>query len=157
MNDSAKNKVRTVISISEIAKRSGVSASALRYYEDMGLIFSIREPGKRRQFDRSTLRRVAFIGVAQSIGLTLEQIKESMAALPAHSAPNKKQWEKLARAWEPQLQSRINALETMRQRLKQCIGCGCLSLTACHLYNRNDRIGATGVGPRYLLGVSVAT
>ncbi len=144
-----------IIAISELAKRSGVKASALRYYEEIGLITSVREPGKRRQFDRSTLRRVAFIGVAQSIGLSLEQIKESMAQLPKGAAPNKTEWAQLARLWEPQLKRRIEALQTMQERLNQCIGCGCLSLTQCQLYNRNDQISSTGNGPRFLLGAKI--
>jgi MerR family transcriptional regulator, redox-sensitive transcriptional activator SoxR len=140
------------ISITELTKRSGVAASALRFYESEGLIQSARLASGRRQFKRETLRRVAFILAAQRIGLSLHEIKSALASLPQQRTPTTNDWEKLSRAWRPLLDEKIKSLITLRDQLNQCIGCGCLSLKACALYNPGDAAGNRGSGARFLLG-----
>ena len=143
---------RTTLTIGELSRRSGVAASALRFYEDEALMTSLRGPGGQRRYARDVLRRVAFIRAAQAIGLRLEAIRESLAGLPDSRTPNKADWAKLSRRWRPLLDERINVLTTLRDQLDACIGCGCLSLTACKLYNPADAAGIVGSGARYLLG-----
>ena len=138
--------------IGALAKRSGVAASALRFYETQGLIQSTRSQAGRRMFARDVLRRVAFIRVAQSIGLSLEDIRAALGSLPNQRTPTKSDWERLSGAWRPLLEQRIDFLTTLRDRLSSCIGCGCLSLNSCALYNPDDTARARGSGPRYLLG-----
>ena len=140
------------IPIGALAKRSGVSASALRFYEAQGLISSTRSQSGRRTFTRDVLRRVAFIRVAQSIGLTLEEIGAALRSLPNQRTPTKSDWERLSAAWRPVLDRRIDFLVGLRDRLASCIGCGCLSLKTCALYNPDDAARLRGTGPRYLLG-----
>jgi MerR family redox-sensitive transcriptional activator SoxR len=144
--------VRSTIAIGALAKRSGIAASALRFYEAQGLIMSARSPGGRRVFSRDVLRRVAFIRVAQSVGLSLEDIRAALTRLPDQRTPTRLDWEHLSRSWRPILDRRIDSLIRLRERLTSCIGCGCLSLKACALYNPADAAQARGVGPRYLLG-----
>ena len=144
----------TWISIGELAKRSGITASALRFYENENLIKSTRSAGKQRQFTRDILRRLAFIRVAQTVGLSLDEIKTALATLPEQRTPTKKDWERLSRAWRPLLQQRIDTLSELRDKLTSCIGCGCLSLQKCALYNPDDAAKRFGAGPRYLLGNS---
>ncbi|MQR02677.1 redox-sensitive transcriptional activator SoxR [Glaciimonas soli] len=140
------------ITIGELAKRSGVAASALRFYESEDLITSTRTTGKQRQFSREVLRRIAFIRVAQTVGLSLEEIKAALSTLPQQRTPTKQDWERLSSAWRPHLQQRIDALTALRDQLTSCIGCGCLSLRKCALYNPDDSAKRRGAGPRYLLG-----
>jgi MerR family transcriptional regulator, redox-sensitive transcriptional activator SoxR len=140
------------ISITEVTQRSGVAASALRFYESEGLIQSARSASGRRQFKRDTLRRVAFILAAQRIGLSLNEIKAALASLPERRTPTVQDWAKLSRAWRPMLEEKITALTALRDQLNQCIGCGCLSLKACALYNPGDVAASRGNGARYLLG-----
>jgi MerR family transcriptional regulator, redox-sensitive transcriptional activator SoxR len=140
------------IPIGALAKRSGVAASALRFYEAQGLIKSTRSQAGRRVFTRDVLRRVAFIRVAQSIGLTLEDIRAALRELPNQRTPTKSDWERLSGAWRPVLNQRIDSLMRLRDRLSSCIGCGCLSLKTCALYNPGDVAQVRGSGPRYLLG-----
>jgi MerR family transcriptional regulator, redox-sensitive transcriptional activator SoxR len=135
-----------------LAKRSGVAASTLRFYEAQGLIKSTRSHAGRRLFSRDVLRRVAFIRVAQSVGLTLQDIREALRGLPHQRTPTKSDWERLSGAWRPVLDQRIDSLTRLRDRLSSCIGCGCLSLKTCALYNPNDAAQVRGAGPRYLLG-----
>lgn len=142
----------TLISIGAMAKRSGVNASALRFYEDEGLIQSVRTAGQQRQFQKEVLRRVAFIRVAQSVGLSLSEIRSALAKLPDQRTPTQADWEKISRSWQALLQARIDALCGLRDQLSACIGCGCLSLKRCKLYNPDDSAGRRGSGPRYLLG-----
>jgi MerR family redox-sensitive transcriptional activator SoxR len=142
----------TLLSIGELAQRSGVAPSALRFYEERNLIRSTRPPGGQRRFHRETLRRVAFIRAAQTIGLTLEDIASALATLPDGRTPGKQDWERLSRSWQPLLQQRIDALIALRDQLTSCIGCGCLSLQKCRLYNAGDAAGGSGAGPRYLMG-----
>lgn len=142
----------SLISIGELAKRAGVAASTLRFYEEQGLITATRSASGRRVFQRSMLRRVAFIRVAQTVGLSLGDIRHSLADLPASGAPDKRDWARLARAWRPVLERRIETMTLLLGRLTSCIGCGCLSMKACALYNPNDAARVRGVGPRYVLG-----
>jgi len=135
-----------------LAKRSGVAASALRFYEAEGLIKSTRSPAGRRIFTRDVLRRVAFIRVAQSVGLTLEDIRIALNSLPNQRTPTRSDWVRLSAAWRPLLDQRIDCLQRLRDRLSSCFGCGCLSLKTCALYNPNDSAQLRGAGPRYLLG-----
>lgn len=143
---------RAMIAIGALAKRSGIAASALRFYETQGLISSTRSAGGRRLFTRDALRRVAFIRVAQSVGLSLEDIRAALIRLPDQRTPTRLDWERLSRAWRPILDRRIDSLIGLRERLTSCIGCGCLSLKTCALYNPADAAQARGTGPRYLLG-----
>ena len=140
------------ITIGEAARRSGVATSALRFYESRGLIKSIRVSGNHRRFHRSELRKISVIRVAQTLGLTLNEISQALASLPDHRTPTKKDWERLSRKWRQDLDQRILSLQALREQLTGCIGCGCLSLQRCALYNPNDVASDKGPGPRYLLG-----
>jgi len=140
------------IPIGELARRSGLAASALRFYEAQGLLASQRSASGRRHYARADLRRVAFIGAAQNVGLSLEQIRAALATLPEGRAPTVADWTHLARDWRPLLDERIAALTRLRDQLDSCIGCGCLSLKQCALYNPEDSAAGRGTGPRYLLG-----
>ncbi len=139
------------IPIGELAARSGVATSALRFYEERGLIAADRTAGNQRVYSRPTLRRVAFIRAAQEVGLTLDEIGRALATLPSGRTPVKQDWERLSRAWRDRLDERIADLERLRDRLTGCIGCGCLSLRSCRLLNPDDRLAANGAGARYLL------
>lgn len=141
-----------LIAIGELARRAGVNASTLRFYEGAGLLAASRTATGRRQFPREALRRLGFIRVAQTVGLNLEEIKAALATLPQQRTPTKQDWQKLSRSWQPLLQRRIDTLTALRDQLVSCIGCGCLSLKSCALYNPGDGAGRTGTGPRYLLG-----
>ena len=140
------------LSIGDVAERTGVAVSAVRYYEREGLVTSRRTDGGQRRFHRDVLRRLAFVRVAQRVGLTLDEIRDALATLPDARTPTKADWERLSRAWRPQLDQQIAVLERLREDLTSCIGCGCLSLRACALYNRDDAAATLGSGPRYLLG-----
>jgi len=143
-----------LLSIGETARRSGVAASALRFYESRGLIRSVRGRGNHRRFHRSMLRRIAIIRVAQTLGLSLLEISKALAHLPHQPSPTVKDWEKLSRKWRHDLDKRIEALQDLRDQLSGCIGCGCLSMRKCSLYNKHDHAATTGMGARYLLGNS---
>ena len=143
---------QTLITIGELAERAGVPHSALRFYEAQGLLKSVRSAGGQRRYARDMLRRVAFIRSAQNVGLRLEDIAAALAQLPESRTPTKSDWTRLSKRWRAVLDERIDALEALRDQLDQCIGCGCLSLTACKLYNPADAAGVRGSGPRYLLG-----
>lgn len=140
------------ISIGEVAQRAGIAPSALRFYEAQGFIQSARSQGGQRRFHRSTLRRVAFIRVAQRVGLTLDEIRLALATLPESRTPTKSDWARISRDWRPRLDEQIATLERLRDELTSCIGCGCLSFSACALYNPGDVAASRGAGPRYLLG-----
>ena len=142
------------LTIGEMAERSGVATSALRFYEKEGLIDSMRTAGGQRRYHRDVLRRVAFIRAAQHVGLSLEDIRDSLASLPENRTPTAADWEKLSRSWRPLLDDRIHELERLRDRLDTCIGCGCLSLKACRLANPHDVAAELGPGPRYILSDS---
>jgi MerR family transcriptional regulator, redox-sensitive transcriptional activator SoxR len=140
------------ITITELARRSGVAASALRYYESLGLIASERTEGNHRRYPRAMLRRVAVIQVAQGLGLSLNQVAAALAALPDGRGPTPRDWKRMSSRWQSELNTRIATLERLRDNLSSCIGCGCLSLETCALLNNEDRAAARGAGPRYLLG-----
>ncbi len=142
------------ITIGEAARRSGVAASALRYYEGRGLIGSEREGSGHRRYPRAVLRRIAFIVFAQRVGLSLAEIGEELAKLPAGSVPTGRDWSRLSRTWRERIDERMAELERLRGGLTECIGCGCLSLDRCHLSNPGDREGRRGPGPRFWLGES---
>ena len=139
------------LTIGELAERSGVSTSALRFYERQGLISSERTVGNQRRYDRSMLRRVALIRVAQQVGVSLERIQVALDALPDGRTPNKRDWERLSKQWREELDERIELATRLRDQLTSCIGCGCLSLRRCSLYNRADILAYEGSGPRRLL------
>lgn len=143
------------LTIGEIARRSGVAASALRFYEERGLIRSRRAGSGHRRYPRATLRRIAFIVFAQRIGLTLDEIGVELAKLPPErAAPTRRDWSRLSRAWGERIDARIDELERLKIGLTECIGCGCLSLERCRLANPDDRVGRRGPGPRYWIGDS---
>lgn len=144
----AQGPLPRVLSVGELARRSGVSVSALHFYEREGLIESWRSGGNQRRYERAALRRVAIIRVAQAVGIPLAEIRARLATVP----PGKKGWAKLAGAWRTDLDRRIALLERLRDRLDSCIGCGCLSVEECPLRNPEDRAAGDGPGPRHLLG-----
>ena len=135
------------MTIGEVARRSGVAASALRYYEDRGLIASERTGAAHRRYPRAVIRRVAFIVFAQKIGLTLEEIGQELAKLPSDRVPNRRDWARLSTTWQGRIDARIAELERLREGLTECIGCGCLSLDRCQLANPGDRLARRGPGP----------
>ena len=141
-----------LLTIGQVAKRSGVAASALRFYEERGLIRSIREPGAQRRYPRPTLRRVAFIVFAQRLGMSLDQIAAELATMPPGRAPSPEDWQRITKTWKAALAERIAELERLQAGLTECIGCGCLSLAKCHLANPADRLGKQGPGPRLWIG-----
>ena len=141
-----------LLTIGEVAARAGVATSALRFYETNGLIHCERADSGHRRFPREVLRRVAFIRVAQRVGLTLDEIRVALATLPDSRTPTAADWERLSRGWRGRLDEEIATLVRVRDQLASCIGCGCLSLRACALYNPEDKASARGAGPRYLLG-----
>jgi MerR family redox-sensitive transcriptional activator SoxR len=140
------------LTIGELSARTGVAASALRFYEAEGLITSSRTRGGQRRYTRDTLRRVSFMRIAQQVGLSLEEIRAALASLPERRTPTRRDWERLSSSWRPQLEARIQLLERLRDDLSGCIGCGCLSLATCPLYNPDDVLAAKGPGARILLG-----
>ena len=139
-----------LLSIGEVSRRSGVAASALRFYEEAGLLTSTRASGGARVYPRSALRRVAVIQAAKAVGMPLAELKASLDELPARRTPTKADWERLSRAWRGRLDERIRELEQLRDGLTSCIGCGCLSLRSCALLNPADTLGAGGPGARRL-------
>lgn len=139
-----------LLTIGEVARRSGVAPSALRYYEARGLLGTTRTAGGHRLFHRGVLRRLAFVRAAQNVGLTLEEVAAALATLPASRTPTKADWARLSRAWQARLDEQIAALEKLRDGLTSCIGCGCLSLRRCALSNPDDELGTAGPGARYL-------
>ncbi|MGZ4702831.1 MAG: redox-sensitive transcriptional activator SoxR [Ilumatobacteraceae bacterium] len=139
-------------SVGELAARAGVATSALRFYEAHGLIRSERNESGHRRYRPDMLRRVAFIRVAQRIGLSLDEIARALDSLPSQRTPTRDDWNDLSSRWMPRIDEQIAELELLRDRLDGCIGCGCLSLDTCELYNRGDRAARRGSGARYLLG-----
>jgi MerR family redox-sensitive transcriptional activator SoxR len=143
------------LTIGEVAERSGVSPSALRFYEDRGVLRAQRTEGGQRRYGTDVLRRVAFIRVAQRVGLSLEEIRRALDELPAGRTPTRGDWQRLSARWRPRLDDRIDTLTRLRDQLSSCIGCGCLSLQSCALHNPGDIAARSGPGPRYLLGEPV--
>ena len=148
MNDTSPS---TLLTITEVSRRSGVAASALRFYEERGLIESERAGSGHRRFPRAVLRRIAFIIFAQRMGLSLDEVAEELAKLPKNRAPGRADWAKISASWTVRINERIAELERLREGLTHCIGCGCLSLRECQLANPGDRAGRMGPGPRYLI------
>ncbi|MEO6152063.1 MAG: redox-sensitive transcriptional activator SoxR [Croceibacterium sp.] len=140
------------ITIGQLAARTGVAVSAIRFYEDKGLLRSERTGGNQRRFLRSDIRRVSFVLIAQRLGLALHEIETQLASLPHGRAPTLSDWQNVSRRMRFEIDQRINLLSRTRNQLDQCIGCGCLSLTKCQLYNKDDRQGLKGSGPRAILG-----
>jgi MerR family redox-sensitive transcriptional activator SoxR len=140
-----------LLTIGEVAERTGLAPSALRFYETRGLIHAERSEGNQRRYHRDMLRRVSFIKVAQNVGLSLEDIAAALATLPDRRTPTKEDWARLSRSWGPVLDEQIAVLQRLRDKLDGCIGCGCLSLRSCHLYNPDDVAASHGPGPRWVL------
>lgn len=141
-----------LISIGELARRTGISVSAIRFYEEAGLLESVRTAGNQRRFARADIRRLSFLLIAQRLGLSLADIRAELAALPHGRPPSPEDWAGFSQRIQQRLTDQINTLQAMRDRLGGCIGCGCLSLDHCALYNPGDQAGRAGPGPRYLLG-----
>jgi MerR family transcriptional regulator, redox-sensitive transcriptional activator SoxR len=144
--------MKEILTIGEVAERSGVATSALRFYEDRGLIRSERNASGHRQYPRAVIRRVAFIVFGQKIGLTLEEIGAELAKLPQNRVPERSNWARLSAGWSRRIDERIAELKRLQSGLTECIGCGCLSLDRCRFVNPEDRAGRHGPGPRYWLG-----
>jgi MerR family redox-sensitive transcriptional activator SoxR len=140
------------LTIGELSERSGVATSAIRYYEDRGLVASRRTAGNQRRYPRATLRRLAFVRTAQRVGLALEEIEAALATLPSNRTPTRADWARLSRGWRPRLEARIEQLERLRDTLDSCIGCGCLSLRRCALSNPDDVAAERGPGAVLLEG-----
>ena len=144
--------ISALLTIGDLARRTGLSVSAIRFYESRGLVSAVRSPGNQRRFLRSDIRRLSFALIAQRLGLTLREIQAELATLPQGRAPTQADWEGISRRVRAALDERIAMLERTRDRLDGCIGCGCLSLETCALYNPADRASQAGAGPRFLLG-----
>ena len=138
------------LTIGELSARSGVAPSALRFYEERGLIHADRTSGNQRRFQRSTLRRIAIVQAGRTAGIPLERIREALASLPTERKPTRRDWERLSRGWRADIDRRIETLEALRNRLTTCIGCGCLSIDRCELLNPDDEASAFGAGAHYL-------
>ncbi len=149
-------KASDIIAIGDLAARAGVSVSAIRFYEAKGLIQSFRNRGGQRRFLRSDTRRIAFILIAQQLGLSIGEIGEALAALPDGRTPTARDWQRISNGLRRRIDDRIIALTRTRDLLDGCIGCGCLSLKRCALYNPQDRAGTRGAGARYVLGDTIA-
>ncbi|WP_053979959.1 redox-sensitive transcriptional activator SoxR [Marinagarivorans algicola] len=147
-------KKDTLMSIGQVAERTGAAVSAIRFYADEQLLPVNRTTGGRRLFERSVIRRVSFILISQQLGYSLSHIKQVLASLPNERTPTKADWEKLSRGFAKDIDQKVAQLQTLKASLSTCIGCGCLSLQKCRLYNPDDKINQRGSGPRYLLGDS---
>jgi len=139
-----------MLTVGDVADRSGIAVSALHFYERKGLISSVRNAGNQRRYKRDVLRRVAIIKVAQHIGLPLASVKQAFATLPEERTPTAEDWRRLSREWRSELQARIDTLTRLRDQLSDCIGCGCLSVETCRLRNPGDSLSGQGSGPRLL-------
>jgi len=144
--------IRRPLTVGELAQRTGVATSALRFYEERGLIHAERNAVGHRRYLRAAARRVAFIVFAQRVGLTLEEIRAELDRLPTDRVPTKEDWNRLTRTWSARIDERIQELERLKRGLTDCIGCGCLSLDRCAILNPNDRVASHGAGPRYWAG-----
>jgi MerR family redox-sensitive transcriptional activator SoxR len=140
------------LTVGQLAKRTGVATSALRFYEERGLIRSERNASGHRRYARPTARRVAFVVFAQRVGLTLEEIRSELDKLPTDRTPGREDWDRLTRTWSARIDERIEELERLKGGLTECIGCGCLSLDRCGILNPYDRVASRGPGPRYWVG-----
>ncbi len=143
-------KANDLLTIGELARRTGLSVSAIRFYEERGLVAALRSAGNQRRFLRADIRRLSFILIAQKLGLSLAEIEQALARLPSGRNPNARDWARISGAIRTRIDAQIAALEKVRADLDGCIGCGCLSLKKCALYNAGDKWGASGAGPRVL-------
>jgi MerR family redox-sensitive transcriptional activator SoxR len=141
---------RMEMSVGQIAKRAGISVATLHFYEQKGLIYSVRSQGNQRRYNRHVLRRIAVIKAAQNVGLSLKEIARALADLPKNRAPNKAEWEKMANLWQAQLDEKIRNLQALQAQLGACICCGCLSLKSCALYNPDDHCGVKHAGAKLI-------
>lgn len=141
-----------MLSIGQVAARTGIAISAIRFYEESGLVHPTRNAGGHRQFTRASIRRLSFVLIAQRLGYKLEEIRDQLDTLPNDGAPTDEDWVRLSTRFGVELDERINGLQQLRDKLDGCIGCGCLSLDRCELYNRDDMANRYGAGPRWLLG-----
>lgn len=141
-----------LLPIGELARRTGLAVSAIRFYEERGLITAWRTAGNQRRFPRADIRRLSFILIAQKLGLALTEIEAELATLPLGRTPTRSDWQRMSRSMRAQIDAKIALLTLTRNKLDECIGCGCLSLQRCRLYNRDDSAGAAGAGPRFVLG-----
>ncbi|MCB1608142.1 MAG: redox-sensitive transcriptional activator SoxR [Xanthomonadales bacterium] len=137
-----------MLSIGEIARRAGVSVATLHFYERKGLLYAHRSSGNQRRYERHNLRRIAFIRAAQQVGFSLAEIAAALDRLPSQRTPTRQDWSELSRQWRAELERRMRALQQLHSQLDQCIGCGCLSLSNCGLFNPDDQLGEHGAGPR---------
>ncbi|ENV46422.1 redox-sensitive transcriptional activator SoxR [Acinetobacter brisouii CIP 110357] len=158
----SENSMQAFIGIGELAKRSGVSVASLRFYEEKQLIWSTRTNGNQRRYLRAMLRRVAIIKVAQSVGISLDEVKQAFAVLPDHQVASKQDWQRMSSLWKTQLDEKIQTLLQLRQQLDWCIGCGCLSLEQCPLRNPDDCLAEKSAGAHFqqilaLLDASVSS
>jgi MerR family transcriptional regulator, redox-sensitive transcriptional activator SoxR len=142
----------SMLTIGEVAARTGIAVSAIRYYESQGLVQPGRNAGGQRRFLKSDIRRLSFVRIAQQFGYTIPQIRQQLDLLPKGRTPDKRDWSRISSGFAKKLDARIETLTNLRDRLDGCIGCGCLSLQKCKLYNPGDRAGVHGPGPRYLMG-----
>lgn len=147
----------TGLTIGQIADRTGLAVSAIRYYEEQGLVFPDRTDTGQRRYARSDIRRLSFVMITQGMGFTIAEIRTALSRLPENRTPTKADWENLSALFRNELDARIAQMQALRDKLDGCIGCGCLSLTNCVLYNKDDRIQHRGQGPRFLLGDSPET
>ena len=148
----AAQRGNEILSIGDVAERTGLAVSAIRFYEEQGLVHPTRNPGGQRRFRCSDIRRLSFVMIAQRLGFPLAEIRACLQSLPAERTPTQRDWARISREFRDALDERIAVLERMRARLDGCIGCGCLSLANCALYNPDDAAAARGEGPQYLLG-----
>lgn len=139
---------RDQLTVGDVAARAGITVATLRFYEEKGLVASTRTPGNQRRFERHVLRRLAYVRAAQRFGLSLADVKAALDTLPSDRPPTKRDWTRLSKVWHEALQGRIDALVALRDSTDGCIGCGCLSMTSCPIYNDQDRLAAQGAGAR---------
>ncbi len=144
--------VDKTISIGDLARRTGLAVSAIRFYEELGLVHPERNAGGQRRFLKSDIRRLSFVIIAQQLGFSLDQICDQFESLPDARTPNARDWQKISRGFRSELDQKIDTLTRLRDNLDGCIGCGCLSLAKCKLYNPEDKAASRGTGPRYLMG-----
>lgn len=145
-------QLKSELTVGEVAARSGVAVSTLHFYERQGLLHSRRSPGNQRRYSRDVLRRVAFIRIAQRVGIPLGEVGAALDGLADHRTPTAADWRRLSRRWQAELDERIHRLQQLRDDFDSCVGCGCLSLASCRLANPQDRLARHGPGPRRLLG-----
>jgi MerR family redox-sensitive transcriptional activator SoxR len=141
---------RDLLTVGQVAERSGLATSALRYYERMGLVTATRTSGGQRRYERNVLRRLAFVRAARNVGLSLEEVEQALSTLPRGRAPNRSDWARLSRGWRARLDEQISSLTALRDGLDSCIGCGCLSLRTCGIQNPADSAASQGFGAAYL-------